>query len=101
AEVLRDGWLHTGDIARMDGDGALYIVERIKDLIITGGENIYPREVEEVLFTHPKVKEAAVVGVPHPFGGEIAKAYIVLKSGETANKRDITDFARERLAKYK
>jgi long-chain acyl-CoA synthetase len=101
AAALRDGWLHTGDIAYMDEEGAFYIVDRIKDLIITGGENIYPREIEEVLFEHPKVKEAVVVGVPHSFGGEIAKAYIVLKPGETATKKDITQFAAERLAKHK
>jgi len=101
ADILRDGWLHTGDIARMDSDGYFFIVDRKKDLIITGGENIYPREVEEVLFEHPKVKEVAVVGVPHRFGGEIAKAFVVLKPGETATKRDIVHFASERLAKHK
>jgi long-chain acyl-CoA synthetase len=101
ADVLRDGWLLTGDIARMDDDGYFVIVDRKKDLIITGGENIYPREIEEVLFEHPAVKEVAVVGVPHPFGGEIAKAFIVLKPGESATKRDITQFAGQRLAKHK
>jgi long-chain acyl-CoA synthetase len=101
AEALRDGWLHTGDIARMDEDGYFYIVDRKKDVIITGGENIYPREIEEVLFEHPKVKEAAVVGVAHPFGGEVAKAFIVLGEGETATKKDITQFVAERLAKHK
>lgn len=101
AEVMRGGWLHTGDIARMDSDGYLFIVDRKKDLIITGGENIYPREVEEVLFEHPKIKEAAVIGVPHPFGGEIAKAFIVLKPEETATKKDVIQFASQRLAKHK
>jgi long-chain acyl-CoA synthetase len=101
AAVLRDGWLLTGDIARMDEDGYFFLVDRKKDLIITGGENIYPREIEEVLFEHPKVKEAAVVGVPHPFGGEIAKAFVVLKPAETATKKDITQFAGQRLAKHK
>ncbi len=101
ADVLRDGWLRTGDIARMDDDGWFYIVDRKKDLIITGGENIYPREVEEVLFEHPKVKEVAVVGVPHPYGGEIVKAFVVLMPGETATKKDITQFAAQRLAKHK
>ncbi|HZS94495.1 MAG TPA: long-chain fatty acid--CoA ligase [Chloroflexota bacterium] len=101
ADVFHDGWLHTGDIARMDADGYFFIVDRKKDLIITGGENIYPREVEEVLFEHPKVKEVAVVGIPHRFGGEIAKAFVVLKPGETATKRDIVHFASERLAKHK
>lgn len=101
AEILRDGWLHTGDIARMDEDGWFYIVDRKKDLIITGGENIYPREVEEVLFEHPKVKEVAVVGVPHPYGGEIVKAFVVLTPGETATKKDITQFVAQRLAKHK
>jgi long-chain acyl-CoA synthetase len=101
ADVLREGWLRTGDIARMDAEGWFSIVDRKKDLIITGGENIYPREVEEVLFEHPAVKEAAVVGVPHPFGGEIAKAFVVLKPGQTATKKDITQFAAQRLSKYK
>lgn len=101
ADVLRDGWLFTGDIARMESDGSFYIVDRRKDLIITGGENIYPREIEEVLFQHPSVQEAAVVGVPHSFGGEIAKAFIVLKPGATASKNDIIRFASERLSKHK
>ncbi|GAC1473379.1 MAG: long-chain fatty acid--CoA ligase [Chloroflexota bacterium] len=101
ADVMRDGWLRTGDIARMDADGWFYVVDRKKDLIITGGENVYPREIEEVLFEHPAVREAAVVGVPHPFGGEIAKAFIVLKPGQTASKKDITQFATKRLAKHK
>jgi long-chain acyl-CoA synthetase len=102
ADVLSpDGWLRTGDIARMDDEGWFYLVDRKKDLIITGGENIYPREVEDVLFEHPAVKEAAVVGVPHPFGGEVAKAFIVLKPGASATKKDITQFAGQRLAKHK
>jgi len=101
ADVLRDGWLHTGDIARMDEDGYFYIVDRKKDLIITGGENIYPAEIEDVLFEHPKVKEAAVAGVPHEFGGEIAKAFIVLKPGEVATRKDFVQFCAERLAKHK
>jgi long-chain acyl-CoA synthetase len=101
AETLRGGWLHTGDIARMDSDGWFSIVDRKKDLIITGGENVYPREIEEVLYEHPKVKEVAVVGVPHPFGGEIAKAFIVLKPGEEATKKDIIQFASVRLSKQK
>lgn len=99
--VLRDGWLRTGDIARMDEAGTFYIVDRKKDLIITGGENIYPREIEEVLFEHPMVKEVAVTGIPHRYGGEIAKAFIVLKPGETVSKKEILQFARERLAKHK
>jgi long-chain acyl-CoA synthetase len=101
SEVLQDAWLRTGDIARMDEDGAFYIVDRKKDLIITGGENIYPREVEEVLFEHPAIKECAVVGVPHSFGGEMAKAFIVLKPGETVTRKDIVQFAQQRLAKHK
>lgn len=100
-DVLRDGWLCTGDIARMEEDGSFYIVDRKKDLIITGGENIYPREVEEVLFEHPLIKEAAVVGVPHPFGGEVAKAFVVLKPGATLTKREVIQFAGERLSKHK
>jgi long-chain acyl-CoA synthetase len=100
-DVLREGWLRTGDIACMDQDGWFFIVDRKKDLIITGGENIYPREVEEVLFEHPLVKEVAVVGVPHPYGGEIVKAFVVLLPGATATKKDITQFAAERLAKHK
>jgi long-chain acyl-CoA synthetase len=100
-QVLRDGWLFTGDIARMDDDGYFTIVDRKKDLIITSGENVYPREIEEVLFEHPKIKEVAVVGVPHPYGGEIAKAFIVLRSGEQATKKDIIQFAAQRLSKHK
>lgn len=101
AKTLRDGWLYTGDMARMDEDGYFYIVDRKKDLIIAGGYNIYPREVEEVLFEHPKVQEALVAGVPHAYRGETVKAYVVLKQGESASEEEMIAFCRERLAPYK
>ncbi len=99
--TLRDGWLLTGDIGRMDEDGYFYIVDRKKDLIIAGGYNIYPREVDEVLFAHPKVLEACTVGVPDPYRGETVKAFIVLKPGETATDEEITAYCKEELAAYK
>ena len=101
ARTLRNGWLHTGDIGRLDGDGFLYIVERKKDLIIRGGFNIYPREVEEVLYAHPAVAEAAVVGVRDPLMGEDVLAFVVLKLGQEASAEAILGFCQERLAKYK
>jgi len=96
-----EGWLYTGDIAKMDEDGYFYIVDRKKDLIIASGYNIVPREVEEVLFEHPKVQEAIVAGVPHATRGETVKAYVVLKPGETATEHEIIVFCKERLAPYK
>ncbi len=101
SRVLRDGWLYTGDIARMDEEGYFHIVDRKKELIITDAYNVYPREVEEVLYAHPKVLEAVVVGVPSKTRGEIVKAFIVLKNGEEATRGEITEFCRERLASYK
>lgn len=101
AKTLRNGWLYTGDMAKMDEDGYFYIVDRKKDLILAGGFNIYPREVEEVLFEHPKVMEAVVAGVPDQYRGETVKAYIVLKEGEAADEKEIIDFCRERMAAYK
>lgn len=101
AAALRDGWLHTGDIARMDANGFAYMVDRKKDVIIAGGYNIYPREVEEVLYEHPAIQEAAVAGVPDPYRGQTVKAYVVLKAGEQATPEQIIAFCRERLAKYK
>ncbi|TYO93941.1 long-chain-fatty-acid--CoA ligase [Desulfallas thermosapovorans] len=100
-KTLRNGWLYTGDMARMDEDGYIYIVDRKKDLIIAGGYNIYPREVEEVLFQHPKVLEAIVAGVPHEYRGETVKAFIVLKEGQTATEEEMIAFCKERLAPYK
>ena len=101
ADVLRNGWLYTGDIARKDEDGYYYIVDRKKDLIIAGGFNIYPREVEEVLFEHPAIQEAAVIGMPDQYRGETVKAFIVLKAGATAVPDEIIAWCRERLAPYK
>ncbi|MFS8665642.1 MAG: long-chain fatty acid--CoA ligase, partial [Limnochordales bacterium] len=101
AAALRDGWLWTGDIARMDEEGYFYIVDRKKDLIIAGGFNIYPREVEEVLFMHPAVKEAAVVGVPDPYRGETVKAFVVLKEGQEATAAELIAHCRQHLAPYK
>ncbi|GAA5334433.1 hypothetical protein YIM730264_04560 [Thermus hydrothermalis] len=102
-KALKDGWLYTGDMARMDEDGYFYIVDRKKDMIIAGGYNIYPREVEEVLYTHEAVQEAAVVGVPDPYRGETVAAFLVLKPeyrGKVTEK-DIEAFCRQHLAAYK
>ena len=101
ARTIRAGWLHTGDMGRLDADGFLYIVERKKDLIIRGGFNIYPREVEEALYAFPKTAEAAVVGMPDPLMGEDVLAFVVLKAGEIATPEDVMDFCRTRLAKFK
>ena len=102
ADVLsEDGWLYTGDIGIMEPDGFFRIVDRQKDVIITGGENVYPREIEEVLYTHPKISEVAVAAVDHPVGGQVAKAYIVLVEGETMNRRDVLQFCADKLAKFK
>lgn len=100
-DVLRDGWLYSGDIARMDEDGYFYIEDRKKDLIITGGYNVYPREVEEVLYQHPKVLEAAVIAVPSKVRGERIKAFVVLKDGVEAKPSEIVEFCKVRLAPYK
>jgi long-chain acyl-CoA synthetase len=101
AATLRDGWLHTGDLARMDADGYFYIVERKKDMIISGGYNIYPREVEEVLYQFPGVKEAVAFGVPDAYRGEIVKALIVAQDGLELSVQEIQDFCRRQLAVYK
>jgi long-chain acyl-CoA synthetase len=101
ALVLHDGWLYTGDLARKDTDGYYYIVDRKKDIIIAGGYNIYPREVEEVLWEFPKILEAAVIGVPDSYRGETVKAFVVLQPGTAATADEIIAFCRERLAAYK
>ena len=101
ARTVRAGWLHTGDVGRVDEDGFLYIVERKKDLIIRGGFNIYPREVEEALYAHPKIAEAAVVGMADPLMGEDVLAFVVLKGDERATSEEIAAFCEERLARYK
>ena len=94
-------WFRTGDIVKMDEDGYLYIVERKKDLIIASGFNVYPREVEEVLYMHPAVLEAAAIGLPDPYRGETVKAFVVIKPGATATDHEIIAFCRERLAAFK
>ena len=99
--VLRNGWLYTGDIAKMDTDGFFFIVDRKKEMIIAGGYNIYPREVEEVLYEHEKIKEAACYGVPDEYRGETVKIAVVLKEGQTATAEEITEFCKGKLAKYK
>ena len=101
ANMLRNGWLYTGDIASMDEQGYVTIVDRKKDLVLTGGYNVYPREVDEVLHTHPKIKEAVSAGIPHGIRGEILKAYVVLKDGEQATPTEIMAFCRGKLANYK
>jgi acyl-CoA synthetase (AMP-forming)/AMP-acid ligase II len=100
-EALREGWMHTGDAGRLDDEGYLYIQDRVKDMIVSGGENVYPREVEDVLFEHPAVADAAVIGVPHEQWGEGVKAIVVLRPGADAGAEDILGFCRGRLAGYK
>ncbi|QBI56567.1 long-chain-fatty-acid--CoA ligase [Streptomonospora litoralis] len=101
AEVMRDGWFRTGDIARRDEDGYYFIVDRAKDLIIRGGFNVYPREVEEVLMTHKAVSLAAVVGVPHQTHGEEVKAFVVAEAGTEPTEEELVEWCRERLASFK
>lgn len=101
AETLRNGWLHTGDLGRQDEDGYFYVVDRKKDMIICAGFNVYPREVEEVLLTHPQVVEAAVVGVGDPLKGETIKAFVVLEEQAQLDGRALQEFLKDRIASYK
>ena len=101
AQTLRGGWLYTGDVARMDEDGYFYIVDRKKDMILASGYNVYPREIEEVLFEHPDVSEAVAVGVPDEYRGESVKAFVVRRAGSTVTETEILAFCLERLAPYK
>lgn len=101
AKAIRDGWLYTGDIGYMDKDGYCYIVDRKKDMINVGGFNVYPREIDETLFAHPRIYEACTVGVPHPRLGEVAMSFIVLMPGETLTEDEVIVYCRERLAAYK
>ncbi|WCK55896.1 long-chain fatty acid--CoA ligase [Aneurinibacillus sp. Ricciae_BoGa-3] len=101
AEALKGGWLHTGDMAYRDEEGYLFIVDRKKDMIITRGLNVYPREIEELLYVHPDILEAAVVGIPDPLKGEIVKAFVVPKEGAELDRRTVLDYLKPKLASYK
>jgi long-chain acyl-CoA synthetase len=101
AEVIRDGWFRSGDLGRRDKDGFYYIVDRAKDMIIRGGFNVYPREIEEVLMTHEAVSLAAVIGVPHPSHGEEVKAFVILKDGAAVTEDELVAWGREQMAAYK
>jgi long-chain acyl-CoA synthetase len=100
-EAIRDGWFHSGDMAKVDEDGYFFIVDRKKDMIIRGGYNVYPREVEEVLYEHPAVREAAVLGIPHPDWGEEVGAAVALKEGESITAQELRDYVKEQVASYK
>ena len=101
AEALRDGWLYTGDVGHLDPDGYLVLVDRKKDMIIWGGENIYPKEIEGVLYQHPAVQEAAVVGRPDPVYGEQSVAYVSLRPGMQASSDDLAEHCKASLARFK
>lgn len=99
--ALKNGWLYTGDVARMDDEGYFFIVDRIKDMINSGGFNVYPREIDEVFFEHPKVQEACAIGIKHKTRGEAVKVFVVLKAGETATQEELIAYCQEKLAKHK
>jgi long-chain acyl-CoA synthetase len=98
---LIDGWLRTGDVAYMDDEGYVFIVDRTKDMIIAGGYNIYPRDIDEVLFKHPKVKDAIAVGIPDEYRGETVKAFVQLVEGAEVTAEELTAFCKQHLAAYK
>jgi long-chain acyl-CoA synthetase len=99
--VTEGGWLRTGDVGYADEDGYIFLIDRKKDLVIVSGFNVYPREVEDVLYRHPKVAEAAVIGIPHPYTGEAVKALVVLRPGETASEEEIIEDCKRSLARFK
>ncbi|HBR29077.1 MAG TPA: long-chain fatty acid--CoA ligase [Firmicutes bacterium] len=99
--VLTDGWLHTGDLVYMDEDGYIFIADRLKDMIIMGGEKIYPRELEDFLYTHPSIKEVAVTGIPHSLRGEVPKAFVVLKDGVATTEKELRQYCISNLSKFK
>ena len=101
ASTLTDGWLHTGDIGKMDEEGYFYIVDRKKDMILSGGLNVYPRDIEEVFYENPKVQEAAAIGIPHPSRGESVKVFVALKEGETATQEELIEYCKDKIAKFK
>ena len=101
AAITPDGWFSSGDVGKVDEDGYFYIVDRMKELIIRGGFNVYPREIEEVLYEHPAVAEAAVIGIPHESLGEEIGAAVALKAGAHAESDELRDFVKERVAAYK
>ncbi|WP_341870112.1 class I adenylate-forming enzyme family protein [Pseudomonas petroselini] len=101
AKTVIDGWLHTGDIGQVDEDGYLSIVGRLKEMIIRGGENIYPKEIEDALFEFPGILEAAVIGAPHETFGEVVVAYIALRTGVTATRDELEEHCIDRLTRYK
>ena len=101
AKTIKDGWLHTGDIAHMDEDGYVFIIDRKKDMIIAGGYNIYPRDIDEVLYEHPKIADAVTIGVPDEYRGETVKIFVVVKPGETLTEEEVVAHCKERLASYK
>lgn len=101
AQVFKDDWFLTGDMGYMDEDGYFYIVDRKKDMIIAGGFNIYPREIEEILYEHDAIKEAVVIGAPDAYRGETVKAFIVLKEGRSVSEEELDAFCRKHLAAYK
>ncbi len=101
ALVLKDGWLHTGDLGSLDEEGYVFIADRLKDMIIMGGEKIYPREIEDLLYAHPAVKEVAAIGVPHPLRGEVPQAYVVLKEAAATSEKELRQYCTEHLSKFK
>jgi long-chain acyl-CoA synthetase len=100
-DAFRSGWFHTGDLGYQDEDGFFYVVDRKSDMIIRGGENIYPREIDEVLYQHPKIKDAATIGVSHDLYGEEVKSFVVLRDGEHATEEELKEFCGDRLADFK
>ena len=101
AAVLKNGWMHTGDAGTIDEDGFLYVADRVKDMIVSGGENVYSIEVERVLFTHPAVREAAVIGIPSERWGESVHAVVVLKDGASATADELIAYCRTKIGGYK
>lgn len=101
AAIDDDGWFHTGDVGREDDEGYVYVIDRVKDMVISGGENVYPAEVESVLYSHPAVAEVAIVGLPDAKWGEAVTAVVATAPGETVTLKELREFAADRLARYK